>query len=38
MGSVALRNPDDQRTVDGIPTAPYDGIAEVWVDDISGAA
>jgi len=24
--------------VDGLPTAPYDGIAEVWVDDISAAA
>jgi uncharacterized protein (TIGR02118 family) len=33
---VQLHSTDD--TVDGIPTAPYDGIAEVWVDDISGAA
>jgi uncharacterized protein (TIGR02118 family) len=25
-------------TVDGLPTAPYDGVAEVWVDDIAAAA
>jgi uncharacterized protein (TIGR02118 family) len=24
--------------VDGLPTAPYDGVAEVWVDDIAAAA
>jgi uncharacterized protein (TIGR02118 family) len=33
---VQLRSTDD--AVEGLPTAPYDGIAEVWVDDISSAA
>jgi uncharacterized protein (TIGR02118 family) len=27
-----------EETIAGLPTAPYDGIAEVWVDDMEAAA